>query len=171
MRTKRKTRKDKTRKYKDKESKEESKDSIEQSKVSLEIDDSSDTSIDLMHEAERVKAHIPSGSSTGMESKPPVADSSIRSDDEPFIHGHDIIRLITGIVVVLIFWPVGGRLVLPISAAEMRDDNPFFMLAKFLVDMYNHWASDAAWQFIIVGVIVVLIDRIACKLLKHGPND
>lgn len=154
-----------------KDSKEQSKDSIEQSKVSLEIDDSSDTSIDLAHEAERVKAHIPSGSSTGMESKPTTIYSSPRVDGEPFIHGHDIIRLITGLVVALIFWPVGGRLMLPISAVEMRDDNLFFVLAKFLVSVYNQWAAHPAWQFIILSVIIILIDRVACKLLKHGPND
>ncbi|MBA3992612.1 MAG: hypothetical protein C0469_03735 [Cyanobacteria bacterium DS2.3.42] len=152
-------------------SKDHSTDSIEQSKVSLEIDDSSDSSDDLAHEAERVKSHIPSGSSTGFESKPTAVYSSSKVDEEPFIHGHDIIRLITGLVVAAIFWPMGGRLVLPISAADMRDDNLFFMLAKFLVDMYNHWASHIVFQFLILGVIIVLIDRVACKLLKHGPND
>ncbi len=154
-------------------SKDQSGDSIERSSVSLDIDASADTGSDPALEAERVKAYLPPGSTTntsGVKAAGTLPANSSNRDD-PAIHGHDIIKFITGAIVALIFWPWNGRLVLPISPAEMRDDNLFFVLAKFLVETYNHFASHVAWQFIILGIIIYLVNRVVTALLERGPND
>ena len=145
-------------------------DSLDQSSVSLEFDKSTDTGINIALESERVQAHLPTDSNTispGVTALPPISSE----DDGPLIQGHDIIRITTGVVLAVFFWPTGGRLVLPISAAEMRDDNLFFIVAKFLVDAYNHLAIDKAWQYLIPIAIVLLVDRVVRKLLNSGPDD
>ncbi len=92
------------------------------------------------------------------------------SDRAP-IDGHDIIiYLIVGVFGIFI-WPQNGRLALPISASEMRDDNPFFMLAKFIVEVYNHFANHPGWQFILWGAMLFLAYKVVDKLLKSGHTD
>jgi serine/threonine protein kinase len=147
----------------------ESGDSIEQSKDSLEFDSNTDRGIKPGLEAERVKAHIPSDSDSissvagGAHKNAPSSSNKT----EHIFEKQVMIRLTVGAIFVLIFWPVGGRLAIPLSAAEMRDDGLFFVIAKFLVDTYNHFATDAFWQFMVLFAIIVLIDRVNQKILKY----
>ncbi len=142
-------------------------DSIEQSSVSLQFENDTDSGIKRGLEAERVQAHIPSGtnstSSDGAQKNVP----SSKSEADSIFEKQVIIRLAIGALFVFILWPAGGRLALPLSAAEMRDDNLFFMIAKFLVDNYNQFATDAGWQYAVLGVIIFFLDRVNQKVLKY----
>ncbi|MCC7529424.1 MAG: serine/threonine protein kinase [Candidatus Melainabacteria bacterium] len=142
-------------------------DSIEQSNDLLQFENNTDSRIKLKLEAERVQAHIPSGSnsisSDGAHKNVPSSSSVAHSIFEKQV----VIRLIAGALFALILWPAGGRLALPLSAAEMRDDNLFFIIAKFLVDNYNQFATDAGWQYIVLGVIIFFLDKVVQRVLKH----
>ncbi len=86
------------------------------------------------------------------------------------VNGHDVIRLVTMLLTALIFWPANGRLVLPITPAEMRDDNPFFILAKVFVEIYNYVAADRIYQWVLLAAIIFVIHSIVYKLLKSGDD-
>ncbi|HIN65735.1 MAG TPA: hypothetical protein EYM95_13920 [Candidatus Obscuribacterales bacterium] len=86
------------------------------------------------------------------------------------ISGHDKIRMIAVLITLIVFEPLYGRLALPIDPSEMRDDGPFFMLAKYLVELNNHMAHHIAWQWVVPVLLAVAVYKILNKLLQDADD-
>lgn len=97
-----------------------------------------------------------------------------KQEKEPLdfrVYGHDVIRWVVIIFTGLIFLPINNHLVLQVNLNQLRDDNFFFQLVKFLIETYNHFASHVGWQWILWFGIIVFIDSILRRLLKSAPNE
>lgn len=107
---------------------------------------------------------IQESSSASNSSTPPKEPLDLR------VSGHDIIRLIAIAITLLVFEPLNGRLAMPIDPREMRDDNPVFMLAKYLVELNNHMAHHIVWQWVVPILIAVCVYKVLNKMLQDADD-
>lgn len=131
----------------------------------------SDSSQSVSSEASRTKFQDQTASTVVKESLSASSGSAPPKDPVDFrISGHDLIRLIAVFITMLVLEPLNGRLAVPMDPSEMRDDNPFFMLAKYLVELNNYMAHHLVWQWVVPVLAAVFVYTILNKMLQDADD-
>lgn len=114
----------------------------------------------------------------GVVSPPPVVPpanfSTLPSNSEKKsfeFNGRDIVAMAIVGGAGLFLLPLNDRLVMPLSASEMRDDNPFFWIAKNIVGLWNQLAAHDIYQWVLWLAILTLIYNVIHKLLFSEDDN
>lgn len=147
------------------------------SKSTLVIDEADRLSSKISHDTDTHENHAsPSNNTTqnsGDATKPIPVTQPPTTTKEPAdfsVSGHDVIRLVAVIATLIVFEPLNGRLILPIDPKEMRDDNLFFMAAKYLVELNSYLAHNPVYQWVVPVLLAVLVYNIVNKLLANADK-
>jgi serine/threonine protein kinase len=147
------------------------------SKSTLVIDEADRLSSKISHDTETHENSASTSNNTkqnsGDATKPIPVTQPPTTAKEPAdfsVSGHDVIRLVAVIATLIVFEPLNGRLILPIDPKEMRDDNLFFMAAKYLVELNSYLAHNPVYQWVVPVLLAVLVYNIVNKLLENADK-